>query len=280
MKNRSTYKVLDIFGNEEVVMVEKTNARPNLFSNYDGFMDKFDVKKTTDDCYTPADVYQVILDYVNEKFDLSDRKIIRPFFPGGDFKNIEYSEECVVIDNPPFSIISKICRFYLDRNILFFLFAPHLTNFSSDIDVTHIVVSADIVYDNGATVKTSFLSNMLGDLKVIGDPELLNKLNKIKNRNKVALPKYVYPENILTVSMVASMVEKGVPIRIMKKDAKHHRGLDSQKKHKKAIFGSGFLLSNVAAAEKLAAEKLAAEKENIIVWKLSENEIKIIESLG
>lgn len=78
-------------------------------------------------------------------------------------------------------------------------------------------------------------------------------------------------------------VERGVSMRFKKEDLYRIRGLDSQKPHKKSIFGSGFLLSEKAAAEKAAAEnaeKEKVEKDNIIIWELSEREMKIIKSLG
>ena len=279
------YKVLDLFGNEETVIITKKKEKPNLFSDYDAFLDKFEAKKTTDDCYTPKEVMDIVINYVNEKYPLAGKKIIRPFFPGGDFESVDYTNDMVVVDNPPFSIISKICKFYIERNIPFFLFAPHLTLFSSDIDMTHIVVGGDITYENGATVKTSFLSNMFGDIKVIGDAELLEKFKQLNESKKVNLPKYDYPDEVVTVSQVAYIIERGISLKINKKDAKHCRGLDAQKKHKKAIFGSGFLLSEKAAAEKAAAEKAAAEKaaaekDNAIVLELSQREREIIKSLG
>ena len=271
----STYKVLDLFGNEEIKIIDKQKSKPNLFENYDEFIDKFEAKKTTDDCYTPKEVYDLVLKYVGENYDLEASKIIRPFYPGGDYESIEYLSDYVVIDNPPFSIISKICRNYLNQNIPFFLFAPHLTLFSSDIDVTHIVVGADITYENGAVVKTSFLTNMFGDKKIIGNSELYITLQAINDSKKVNLPKYEYPKNIFTVSQVHALVTRGISIEIDKNNVKHCRGLDSQKNHKKAIFGSGFLLS-----EKAAAEKAAAEKDNVIIWELSQKEIEIIKKLG
>ena len=271
MENKGTYKILDLFGNEETKIIQtKKKSKQNLFEDYDAFVDKFETKKTTDDCYTPPDVFEIILDYVQQKCDIENKQILRPFYPGGDFESVLYLKGCVVIDNPPFSILSKIARFYIDLNIPFFLFAPHLTLFSSDIDMTHIVVGGDITYENGATVKTSFVSNMFGDVKIIGDSELFDRFKKLNESKKVALPKYQYPANIITVSQVQAIISKGVSIQINKKSTKHCRGLVSQKKHGKAIFGSGFLLSEKAAAEK------AAE----FVWELSEKELKIIKSLG
>lgn len=256
----------------------------NLNSDYGKFVDKFQRKLTTDDCYTPSEVYKCILKYVSEKFNLTDREIIRPFYPGGDYENANYPEGCVVVDNPPFSILSKIARYYLEQNIKFFLFAPHMTLFSVNIDCTAIVCGADIIYENGAKVKTSFLTNMLGNIRVMGAPDLYQELIKINNPKK-NLPKYKYPSHVLTVSMVQKYVENGISIQLDKKEVTHCRGLDSQKNYKKALFGSGFLLSEKAAAKKLATEKLVVEKlvvekDDVIIWELSDRERKVIDSLN
>jgi hypothetical protein len=278
---KRTYKVVDLFGNEELKLISSDlNKRPNLFTDHDAFVEKFEVKKTTDDCYTPPEVFDIIVQHVREKCNIEGRHIIRPFYPGGDFEAIDYPPDCVVIDNPPFSIISKISRFYIARQVPFFLFAPHLTLFSAGLDCTHIVCGGDITYENGATVKTSFLSNLFGDAKIIGDAELLDKFKRYNAGKKVNLPKYVYPDEVITVSQVAYIIERGVSIQINKEHANHCRALDAQKVHGKTIFGSGFLLSEKAAAEKAAAEKAAAEKDDVIVWELSEKEKAIIQSLG
>lgn len=142
------------------------------------------------------------------------------------------------------------------------------------------MVGAGIVYENGAEVKTSFLSNMLGDLKVVGDAELYARLETLKKSKRTPLPEYKYPTNVLTVSHVQWMIEKGVSFQVGKGHAKHCRALASQKPHKKAIFGSGFLISDQAAADQAAAEKAAAEAKNVIVWELSEKERAIIAGLG
>lgn len=46
---------------------------------------------------------------------MGGRTIVRPFWPGGDYEDFDYPTGCVVIDNPPFSILSKIVRFYEDH---------------------------------------------------------------------------------------------------------------------------------------------------------------------
>jgi hypothetical protein len=276
--NKTIFKTVDLFGNETINFCDKkTASKKTLFTDYDGFVDKFDAKKTTDDCYTPKEAFQIVLDYVGKKYDLSQSIIIRPFYPGGDFEGLDYPSNAVIIDNPPFSIITKICRYYIANGVKFFLFCPHLTAFSSDIDATHIIASAEITYENGATIKTAFVSNMFGDLKIIGDADLHQKFKELQQMNKANLPKYEYPDHIITVSKVAYCIEKGINVTFDKKDLKHYRRMDAQKKHGKAIFGSGFLASNKAAA---AAAAAAAKKDDVIVWELSEKEIEIIKSLS
>jgi len=279
MDNNNFYKTTDLFGNEQIHFIKKKSTKcKTLFDDYEGFVDKFEQKKTTDDCFTPKEVMDTVIDYVNEKYPLAGKQIIRPFFPGGDFESVDYPDNCVVIDNPPFSILSKICRFYVERNIKFFLFCPHLTAFGFDIDVTHIIASALITYENGAVVRTSFVSNMFGDVKILGDAELHDKLKRIQKRDNKTLPKYQYPDNIITVSKVAYCVEKGVNVTFFKDDLKHCRAMDAQKMHGVTLFGSGFLASNKAAAEMVAAAEKVAK--NVITWELSQREKEIIKSLG
>jgi hypothetical protein len=60
--------------------------------------------------------------------------------------------------------------------------------------------------------------------------------------------------------------------------------MDAQKKHGKALFGSGFIASDkvaavVAAAKEEAAKVEANKKSRDIVWELSEREKEIIKSL-
>ena len=104
-------KQTSLFGN-----VEDTDTE------YKKFVDKFKPEKTTDDCYTPPNIYEAVKDYVIDKYNLQGLKVLRPFYPGGNYEAEEYPEDCVVIDNPPFSILSKIYDFYLKRNIRFFCF--------------------------------------------------------------------------------------------------------------------------------------------------------------
>lgn len=240
-------KSINLFGQEEHVFTNRRKSQKSIFDDYEGFVEKFNPKKTTDDCYTPPAVYDYVLQYVADHCDIDGMTVVRPFYPGGDYESLVYPDNCVVIDNPPFSIVSQIVRFYLKRGIKFFLFAPHLTLFSADLDCTRIVCGAAIVYENGAKVNTSFLSNMFGEAGVIGDPVLYEGIDAICSAPKAELPKYKYPDCVLTVSDVAYIVKNKGEIKIDKREMVHHSALDIQKKHGKSIYGSGFLISYTAA---------------------------------
>lgn len=278
-----------------VVVPPDPGRRKTRKSEYTEFVEKFKPKLTTDDCFTPHAVYDVVVNYVREKCGISeDTTIIRPFYPGGDYENEEYPVGCVVIDNPPFSIVTKIVNFYTDRNIRFFLFAPHLTLFQKGNDhVTRIVADAKIIYENGANVPTSFVSNMFGDVSIMTAPELHSAVKAINDSNKVNLPKYKYPKHVLTVSMMVKWVQNGINYSLNKDEVHFIRSLASQRKFGKEIFGAGYLISDKAASEKLAndimaanrsaANKIVADKlaeEQKIEWELSPEEKEIIKKLG
>ena len=248
---------------------------------YDAFVDKFTPQKTTDDCYTPPLVYNAIKDWACKKYGIDPGKIARPFYPDGDYEAFDYSSGCVVLDNPPFSILAQICKFYLARDIPFFLFAPSLTAFSGKetaMRVTHILCDANIVYDNGAIVRTAFVTNLGGDIIAETAPELgkaiTDAMKKIKAETVRTLPKYAYPDHVLTAAMLQKYAHYGIELTVRRDDCAWTSKLDAQAARGKTIFGAGLLLSDRLAAEKAAAEKAAA-----IVWELSDREKAIIAGL-
>lgn len=249
---------------------------------YEEFVEKFKAKKTTDDCYTPEAVYDVIRDYVIEKYGLQGRLVVRPFWPGGDYKNFDYPEGCVVIDNPPFSILAQILDFYVEKKIDFFLFAPQLTAIGSAGPRCNIVITGNqIVYENKAVVATSFVTS-LGNYKIDVDSTLYRKIQDAveADNKKMKRLKYSYPPEVLTTTTIQKLAVHGIDLKIKEEDCFFTSALDNQKRMKKKLYGAGFLLSKKATAEKKAAEKKAAEKDKTIEWKLSDREKKIIEQLG
>ena len=256
---------------------------------YKAFTEKFKAKKTTDDCYTPALVYDAIANWVASEYGWSRERFVRPFYPGGDYERFLYPEGCAVVDNPPFSILSKIITFYTRRRIFFFLFAPALTLFSSSSSATCIPVGVSITYENGAKVPTSFVTNMDDrSIRVRTAPALYRTVQAADDENtkagKKSLPKYEYPDHILTAAMAQRWCKYGVEYSVSLQDSRPIDALDAQKARGLSIFGNGFLLSSSAAAERAAAERAAAERaaaERAAAekWELSEREKLMVEMI-
>ncbi len=263
---------------------EYTNKekRSTKKTDYESFVEKFKPKKTTDDCYTPSHVYDVVLQWVRSNCNIDDRcNIVRPFYPGGDYEAYEYKENDVVVDNPPFSIITKITRYYVNHGIRFFLFAPHLTVFQPGKFCTTIAVESSVKYENGAVVSTDFITNMLGDICVMSAPDLYDSIKEVqkRQRNKPALPKYSYPLNVIRISDISKFSTRGVNFKVFKQECLFVQRLDTQSN--KGIFGGGYLISDRAAADRAAADRAAkaeAAKEEAIEFQLSDRERRIVEN--
>lgn len=184
---------------------------------YEEFVAKFNKEKpkTTDDCYTPREIYEVVLDWAKEHLNIGDRHVVRPFYPGGDFENYDYPDNCVVVDNPPFSILAKILRWYNEHGIDFFLFAPFLTSIKEG--VTLVCTDTTITYENGAFVRTGFVTNMMGKLLCVTAPDLSTKIIEIERKLKNTPPKkrrYSFPSNVLRASTLESMARRGIPFSV------------------------------------------------------------------
>ena len=243
---------------------------------YQEFLEKFKLKKTTDDCYTPDMVYDAVASWVMSQYDLELKNFVRPFYPGGDYKNYTYPKGCVVVDNPPFSILSEILQFYHQKGIKFFLFAPTLTLFSSSSanTATALPAGATVTYANGATVNTSFLTNLEDPtIRVKSIPSLYRVVTKANEDNlkqtKREIPVYSYPDNIVTSAFMARLSKYGIDFTIRVSESESISQLDSQKDSGKAIYGKGYIVGEKAAAEKAAATR----------WQLSERELAIIKRL-
>nr|MBQ6740571.1 hypothetical protein [Synergistaceae bacterium] len=257
--------------------------------DYEGFVDKFKPRLTTDDCFTPELVYDAIADWVAAEYELDRNNFVRPFWPGKDFTSFDYQPEHVVVDNPPFSICAKIVRYYYERDIRFFLFAPALTLFNAQsVNICAIACGVTITYQNGAKVPTSFITN-LEEAGIKSCGSLYQAIKRADDLNvkqgKPELPKYVYPEHVVTPAMLNSLSKAGIDFKACTSEIKHVEQLDAMKgvktksgKSEVTIFGCGYLLSNAKARE-LAAAKQAAAKE-AIVWELSKRELEIIKQLG
>lgn len=256
--------------------------------DYDGFVEKFKPKLTTDDCYTPPQIYEIIKNWAVEKYGLQGRTILRPFKPGGDYEAEEYPEGCVVIDNPPFSILRKIKDFYIANHVDFVLFAPTLTLFSStDNVVNYVQVNAPIRYHNGAIVNTSLVTN-LGDNFIETAPDLRRRIVETQKKSGVkfnTVAKYVYPEHVISSALLDKYVKHVQPFALKRSEAYFVRTLDSQRAtKKKGIYGGGYLISSNAVKRlreclQSPLSEGCTSSEHPTKWELSEREKQIIKDL-
>ena len=245
---------------------------------YQNFVDKFKPKLTTDDCYTPESVYEAVKTWAIEAYGLHEWEIVRPFWPGRDYKNYGYPERCVVIDNPPFSIASEICKYYIERDIKFFLFANHLTLFSKTNKLNYIACKAQVIYENGANVATSFHTN-LGDYLIDTAPSLYAAIDAAQPKVTADLTRYDWPEELCTAALIGTLAENGIELKIRHREAVQISNLDKAREIDRSVFGGGFLLCRSAAAAKAAAKAAVAAKPRIKI-ELSEREREIVEKMG
>lgn len=136
---------------------------------------------------------------------------------------------------------------------------------------------------NGARVNTSFTTNLNGDVRFRSAPELyriLDKVNKsnIKETTKT-LPKYEYPNNVITSTRLALFSKYGVDFSVKKNEVCKITRLESQKKYNKTIFGSGYLISDDKAKIQARIREYIPKAEDCIIFEFSDKERDIINKL-
>lgn len=258
------------------------------FENYDEFIKKFNKprgghKLTTDDCYTPDDVYDIVLDWVIDKYNLQDgTKIVRPFYPCGNYKEFDYPTNCVVIDNPPFSILASIRKWYMKQGIKYFLFCPALTSLYKKHEDCLVITERKIVYTNGALVNTSFVTNLDDKNAIVTAPDLSLLLKQAKSQ-EVKSSKRIekkYPKNVVSLSTLGCLVRRGQFVTIPKNacctigeiEAEKHAGLE--------FFGTKLLVADNIAEDIDKKLKLPTINTEEYVLELSSTEREIIKTLG
>lgn len=258
------------------------------FEDYEAFVEKFKVKKTTDECWTPPEIFDVVRDWACAEYGIDAAKIVRPFYPGGDYERFDYSDGKVVVDNPPFSILSKIVEFYLDRAIPFFLFAPGLTAFNSRRTAgraCRVLVDRAVVYANGAVVNTAFVTSFDAGCALRTAPELSRRLRdkvaELRGRGKKKVRSYDFPPHLLRASVVARLASLGVDFRVPAEECVFVSRLDAMP-NGGGVFGGGLLVSDRVAAEYAAAMPAARAKNcaDVIPLELSARERAVVASLA
>lgn len=181
------------------------------FYDYDAYVAKFqrtDLPRTTDETYTPEDVYNCVVDYVDTIYPLEGHVVVRPFYPGGDYQAYNYPPNGVVIDNPPFSILTQIVRYYIGRGVPFFLFSNRLTSASFvSLGATVIYVETALRYSNGAEIGAAFVTNLTPQWAVVCASSLRSALAEQPSQqpSKKSLKIYDYPPNLLKFSEFSAL---------------------------------------------------------------------------
>lgn len=232
---------------------------------YESFVEKFKAKHSSDDTFTPKNIYETVRDWAVRRYGIKPgTPIVRPFWPGSDYTKADYPTGCVVIDNPPFSILSKIVAFYNARGVRFFLFVPTLTSIAHcrDGKTAFVTTNINICFENGAHVNTSFLTNMEPpDVLATTASDLFDALYSVntdnEKRTKRKVTKLTFPDELITGARMGYLTVNHVPFTVRRADAVFVRRLDN---YSETIFGGGFLLSPRAAAERAAAKRAAAER--------------------
>lgn len=240
---------------------------------------------TNDECYTLPEVYDTVLKYAVERCHLQGKHIVRPFVPGGNYQQYVYDKNDVVIDNPPFSMTTKITKWYINHDIPFFLFINGLYGVSLSRGLhgkaTVIATNANASFyhkPNNKVIKLGFVTNLEPKNIVLrGDVVLTNKLNDLVK--KKALNKYQYPENMITNSDVLAAIRRGVELQLTTNNCLFEDNLDYHKEHKlNGIHGGCYLVDdNVYNEYKAAMEKVPPYTHHVT---LSEREKKLIEKLN
>ena len=257
-------------------------TREEKFNDYAGFVEKFKPKKTTDDCYTPPAVYEAVKAWACQKYSIDPARTVRPFWPGGDYEHFDYPDGAVVLDNPPFSCLAKIVRFYQARQIHYFLFAPGLTALGLTRHGAGIVYAdSRITYHNGAVVNTAFATSYGPNVVEIA-PDLGKAVKDAQRRGRtIKQTVYQYPPNLLTTQGVLALARHGVPYALPRQEAVFVRTLDEMKAEGKEAFGGALLISDAAASRKAVAEQTIPHSDTPTrVWSLFEREMKIVEELN
>ena len=243
-----------------------TSQNPEKFNDYEGFVEKFKPKKTTDDCYTPPLVYDAVADWTAQEYGLDRSDFVRPFYPGADYQSEDYTGR-IVGDNPPFSCLSKIIDFYMEHGVRFMLFAPTLCGLTRYADkCTVFPIGADIEYENGAIIATSFCTNLdPHEIRARTVPALYAAVtaanDATRKEKRRTVPKYSYPPELVTTAAIYPYARYGIEFVIPRGESVRVSRLDAQIPSKKAIFGCGWLISERLTAEREKAEREKAERE-------------------
>lgn len=105
-----------------------------------------------------------------------------------------------------------------------------------------------MVYNNGARVNTSFITNMEpSDIRIKTAPELLHKIRNIyKFRTR---KERVYPYNFVNTTILERYVKQNISLSISDSECDFIRGIYENGKVK-PVFGGGFIVTLSVARQR------------------------------
>lgn len=245
---------------------------------------------TNDECYTSPEVYDTVLNYAIERYNLQGKHIVRPFVPNGNYQQYVYGKNDVVIDNPPFSMASKITNWYIDHNIPFFLFINGLYGVSLSRGLhgkaTVITTNANVSFyhkGNEKNIKLGFVTNMdQKNIIVRGDATLTNRLNGLVK--KKSFKRYHYPDNFLKNNDILAALQRNVELKLttdnclFEDNLDYHKAKTNGKSQRLSVFGGGYLVDDKLYEEFKAS--LKQDLPNTYCVTLSPREKKLVEELN
>lgn len=241
------------------------------FDDYDGFVKKFERKKTTDDCYTPPAVYEAVKNWVFKYWhSTQELNIVRPFYPGKDYQEYDYKPTDLVLDNPPFSLNAQIIQYYNEHNVKFFIFAPHNSLFNANDETrnTFVIVGASVIFENGANVSIDFVTNLPSEYSIILAGDLKEAIEA--ENPKPNVKKYIHPYGVVSSALLGKYVVRGNCYAIP-------RELTAMCPHKDKPFGGGFCIppslqkdiEELAETDKARGERERRQQGSLIERKIS-----------
>ena len=136
-----------------------------------------------------------------------------------------------------------------------------------------IIADADIIYDNGAVVRTGFITNLPSDIRIWCCPQLKQAIMKAQETPSKAKKGFVYPDNIVTAATLGKLAAHATEFIVRKKSCQYIHDSDSAKAQGRSLYGGGFILSDRAAAERAAASRLnISPRERLLIEHLNAQE--------
>ena len=225
-----------------------TSQNKEKFEDYEGFVEKFKPKKTTDDCYTPETVYTAI-SILSQIIQFYTEHNIKFFLFAPTLTSCRYGDFCTVL-------VVGVDVTYANGAVVDTSFVTNLEPHEVRARTEPVLYSA---------VKSANQANL--------------------KKQKKQMPKYIYPLEIATTAAMRPYSRLGINFCIPRTESVRVSSLDSQKKAGKAVYGNGWLVSERVKmererAEREKAEREKAEREKADKWELSKRECEIISNLG